>query len=105
MVSSFYDPDDHGVPKDSSFFAYADAKAAADAHLRSTGLDWTILGPSRLTDDPGTGRIETGAGVTASSVSRDDVAAVIAHVLSTPTAIRRTIDFNNADVPIPEAIG
>jgi uncharacterized protein YbjT (DUF2867 family) len=105
MVSYFYDHDDHGVPKDSSFFAYADAKAAADAHLRSTGLDWTILGPSRLTDDPGTGRIETGAGVTASSVSRDDVAAVIAHVLSTPTAIRRTIDFNNADVPIPEAIG
>jgi uncharacterized protein YbjT (DUF2867 family) len=105
MVSYFYDQDDHGVPEDSSFFAYADAKAAADAHLRSTGLEWTILGPSRLTDDPGTGRIETGDGVSASSVSRDDVAAVIAHVLSTPTTMRRTIDFNNGDVPIPEAIG
>lgn len=105
MVSYFYDHPDHGVPEDSSFFAYAEAKAAADEHLRSTSLDWTILGPSRLTDDPGTGKIETGDGVDKSSVSRDDVAAVIAHVLSTPASGRRTIDFNNGDVPIAEAIG
>ena len=36
MVSYFYDRPDHGVPEDSSFFPYADAKAAADEHLRST---------------------------------------------------------------------
>jgi uncharacterized protein YbjT (DUF2867 family) len=105
MVSYFYDHDDHGVPEASSFFAYAEAKAAADTHLRSSQLDWTILGPSRLTDEPGTGRIETGDGLSASSVSRDDVAAVVAAVLVTPTTIRRTIDFNNGDVPIPDAIG
>jgi uncharacterized protein YbjT (DUF2867 family) len=105
MVSYFYDHPDHGVPEDSSFFPYADAKATADEHLRGARLDWTILGPSALTDDPGTGRIETGVGVTKSSVSRDDVAAVIAHVLSTPTPVRRTIDFNSGDVPIAEAIG
>jgi uncharacterized protein YbjT (DUF2867 family) len=104
MVSYFYDHPDHGVPEDSSFFAYAEAKAAADAHLRSTQLDWTILGPSRLTEDRGTGRIETG-GVSASSVSRDDVAAVVAAALVTPATIRRTIDFNNGDVPIRDAIG
>ncbi|WP_423861397.1 NAD(P)H-binding protein [Arachnia propionica] len=28
------------------FHAYAQAKAAADAHLRSSGLDWTILAPA-----------------------------------------------------------
>jgi uncharacterized protein YbjT (DUF2867 family) len=105
MVSYFYDHPDHGVPEDSSFFPYADAKATADEHLRATSLDWTILGPSRLTDDPGTGRVETGGGVSKSSVSRDDVAAVVAHVLSTPTTVRRTIDFNNGDVPIADAIG
>jgi uncharacterized protein YbjT (DUF2867 family) len=105
MVSYFYDHPDHGVPEDSSFFPYADAKATADEHLQSTSLDWTILGPSRLTDDPGTGRVETGDGVSKSSVSRDDVAAVVAHVLSTPTTVRRTIDFNNGDVPIADAIG
>lgn len=105
MVSYFYDHPDHGVPEDSSFFPYADAKATADEHLRSTQLDWTILGPSRLTDDPGTGAIETGEGVTKSSVTRDDVAAVVAAVLDAPGTFRRTIDFNNGDVPIPDAIG
>jgi uncharacterized protein YbjT (DUF2867 family) len=105
MVSYFYDHPDHGVPEDSSFFPYADAKAAADEHLRSSRLDWTILGPSRLTDDSGSGRVETGDGVAASSVPRDDVAAVIAKVLSTPSTVRRTIDFNNGDVPIADAIG
>ena len=104
-MSYFYDHPDHGVAPDSSFFPYAEGKASADAYLRSTRLDWTILGPSRLTDDPGTGRIETGDGVTASSVSRDDVAAVAAAALVTPATIGRTIDFNNGDVPITEAIG
>jgi uncharacterized protein YbjT (DUF2867 family) len=104
MVSYFYDRPDHGVPEDSSFFPYADAKAAADDHLRATRLDWTVLGPSRLTDEPGTGQIETGDGVTASSVSRDDVAAVVARVLVTPSTVRRTIDFNNGAVPVDDAI-
>jgi uncharacterized protein YbjT (DUF2867 family) len=104
MVSYFYDRPDHGVPSDSSFYPYADAKAAADQHLRTTGLAWTILGPSRLTDDPGTGRIETGPGVAKSSVSRDDVAEVVAQVLETPATARHTIDFNNGPTPIVDAI-
>lgn len=105
MVSYFYSHPDHGVPQDSPFFPYADAKAAADDHLRATGLDWTILGPSSLTDEPGTGRIETGEGTTPRTVSRDDVAAVAAYVLDHPSTIGRTIEFNNGDTPIADAIG
>jgi uncharacterized protein YbjT (DUF2867 family) len=104
MVSYFYDRPDHGVPPDSSFFAYADAKAAADEHLSNTGLAWTILGPSRLTDEPGRGRIETGPGIAKTSVSRDDVAEVVAQVLETPAAAGRTIDFNNGPTPIVDAV-
>lgn len=105
MVSYLYDKPDHGVPEDSSFFPYADAKAAADEHLRSSQLDWTILGPSRLTDDPGTGRIEiAGSGTGKGSVSRDDVAAVVAQVLSTPATVGRTLDFNNGETRIEDAI-
>lgn len=104
MVSYFYDRPHHGVPPDNSFFPYADAKATADEHLRSTALAWTILGPSRLTDEPGTGSIETGPGVRSRSVSRDDVAAVVAQVLETPATLRRTIDFNNGPVPIADAL-
>ena len=65
MVSYFGAGPDHGVPQDNPFFTYAQAKTDADAHLRETSLDWTILGPSTLTDDAGTGAIETGDGVTA----------------------------------------
>lgn len=104
MVSYFYNRPEHGVPEDNPFFAYAEAKAAADAYLQNSQLRWTILGPSSLTEDPGTGRIETGEGVTASSVSRDDVAAVAAYVLTHPATVGRVIDFNNGDTAIPDAL-
>ena len=104
MVSYFGAGPDHGVPEDSSFFPYAEAKAAADEHLRGTELAWTILGPSRLTDDPGTGAIEVGEGVTGSSVPRPDVARVISAVLDQPATAGSTIAFNGGDTPVDEAI-
>lgn len=104
MVSYMYGRPDHGLSKDDPFFPYADAKAAADAHLVSTGLGWTILGPSALTDEPGTGRIETGTDLVARTVSRDDVAAVAAYVLGVPRTAGRIIDFNNGDTAIADAL-
>src|SRR6195952_3697914 len=41
MVSYFGAGPDHGVPQDNSFYNYAEAKAAADAHLRASELYWT----------------------------------------------------------------
>ncbi|UMB72141.1 SDR family oxidoreductase [Mycobacterium paraterrae] len=102
MVSYFGAGPDHGVAEDNSFFPYAEAKAAADAHLRSTELDWTVLGPGRLTLEPSTGRIELGEGT--GEVSREDVALVAAAVLHDPATVRKTIEFNNGDVPITEAL-
>jgi uncharacterized protein YbjT (DUF2867 family) len=107
MVSYFGAGPDHGVAEDNSFYAYAEAKAAADAHLRDTELDWTVLGPGRLTLEPATGRIEVGirgAGAEQGSVSRKDVALVAAAVLHDDSTIGRTIDFNNGDLPIAEAL-
>lgn len=105
MVSYMYRRPDHGVPKDDPFFPYAEAKTAADTHLVSTALDWTILRPSLLTDEPGTGRIETGTDLVERTVSRDDVAAVAAYVLGAPQTAGRIIDFNNGDIAIAEALG
>ena len=104
MVSYFGAGPDHGVSQDNSFFPYAEAKAAADAHLRASDLDWTVLGPGRLTLEPATGRIAVGAAAQGQEVSRADVAAVAAAALSDDTTIGRTIDFNNGDVPIAEAL-
>ncbi len=104
MVSYFGAGPDHGVPEDDSFHAYAEAKAAADAHLRASNLDWTVLGPGRLTLDPATGRIEVGPGAEKGEVSREDVAAVAAAVLENNRTIERTIEFNNGNTPISEAL-
>ncbi|MBQ3358574.1 MAG: SDR family oxidoreductase [Microbacterium sp.] len=107
MVSWIGSTADHGVPESDGFFAYADAKWAADEHLRSTDLDGTILGPGTLTFDDPTGRIvldPEGKG----EVSRADVAAVIAAALVEPSTFGRTIRFGNgpadAALPIAEAL-
>lgn len=103
MVSYFGARPDHGVPPENGFFAYAEAKAAADAHLRASGLDWTIVAPSGLTLDPPTGRIDVDA-AEPGTVARGDVAAVIAAVLGDESTVRRTLRFNSGEVPIADAI-
>ncbi|WP_315551489.1 NAD(P)H-binding protein [Microbacterium aurum] len=103
MVSYFGAGPDHGVDPGDGFYAYAEAKAAADAHLRGSGLDYTILAPSALTLGEPTGRIDTTADA-AASVSRADVAAVIAAAVLEPETIGRTIRFNAGSTPIAEAI-
>ena len=103
MVSYFGAGPDHGVDPGDGFYAYAEAKAAADAHLQGSGLDYTILAPSALTLDEPTGRIDTTADA-AASVSRADVAAVIAAAVLEPATIGRTIRFNAGSTPITEAI-
>lgn len=105
MVSYFGAGPDHGVPEDNSFFPYAAAKAAADEHLRGTALNWTILGPSRLTDEPGSGTIRVGGLRTdAGEVSRDNVAAVVAAVLGDTATYRKTIEFHDGETPIADAL-
>lgn len=103
MVSYFGARPDHGVDPADSFYAYAEAKAAADAHLRESRLDWTILAPSALTLDAPTGRIDVDAD-TSLSVARADVAAVVAASVGEPATSRRTVRFNTGDVPIAEAL-
>lgn len=104
MVSYFGAGPDHGVPEDDPFYPYAQAKAAADAHLRATDLDWTVLGPSRLTDEPATGRIVVGPDTDKGQVSRANVAQVIAACLADAATIRRTIEFNDGHTPIAAAL-
>ena len=94
------------VPENHPLRAYAIAKIAADRHLQSTGLDWTILGPGRLTLDAPTGaitvgRVESDAGA---PTSRANVARVIAAVLAEPASIGRVIPFRDGDTPIAQAV-
>ena len=103
MVSYFGARTKHGVDPEHPFFAYAEAKAAADEHLRRSGLDWTVLGPGTLTSDPPTGRIDVTA-TESGTVSRADVADVIATALRQTATVGRTIRFSSGLTPIAVAL-
>ena len=105
MVSYFGAGPDHGVPEGDPFFAYADAKSAADAHLMSSDLAWTVLRPSRLTDDAGTGGIATSrTGATKGSVPRADVALVVAETLERPGLAGAVVEFNTGPKPVADEL-
>jgi nucleoside-diphosphate-sugar epimerase len=94
---------EHRVPEDNPFRSYQDAKIAADDHLRSTDLDWTVLGPGALTDEPGRGAVNPDAtSGDGDRVSRELVAQVAVAVLDDPRASRRTLVFGDGDVPIDD---
>ncbi|HLQ84588.1 MAG TPA: NAD(P)H-binding protein, partial [Salinisphaeraceae bacterium] len=91
---------------DDAFYPYARAKHDADAYLRESDLDYTILGPARLTDRPLTSRIQliSEAGddwpEDKRVTSRANVAAMIAHVISAGAAVRKTVNFYDGDMPM-----
>ncbi|QHC20420.1 NAD(P)H-binding protein [Streptomyces sp. GS7] len=90
---------------DPVFAAYLRAKGAADADVRArAGLDWTILRPGRLTDDPGTGQVTLADATGRGPVSRDDVAAVLVALLDEPGTSGRTLELIDGDVPAVEAV-
>ncbi|MEU4200505.1 SDR family oxidoreductase [Streptomyces sp. NPDC045456] len=90
---------------DEVFAAYLRAKGAADADVRSrSGLDWTILRPGRLTDDPGTGLVRLAESTGRDEITRDDVAAVLAALLDEPRTAGRTLELIGGETPVEEAV-
>jgi uncharacterized protein YbjT (DUF2867 family) len=90
---------------DDVFAAYLRAKAAAEADLRNRDLDWTILRPGRLTNDPGTGRVRLAPPpLRPGEVSRDEVAAVVAALVVGLRGIGQTLELVGGDTPIAEAV-
>ncbi|MEV8568581.1 SDR family oxidoreductase [Streptomyces sp. NPDC051322] len=90
---------------DGVFDVYLRAKGAADEAVRArTTLDWTVLRPGSLTDDPGTGQVRLAAGTGRGSVPRDDVAAVLAELLETPATAGLTLDLISGSVPVSVAV-
>jgi uncharacterized protein YbjT (DUF2867 family) len=84
---------------------YYEAKAGADKYVIESGLDYTIVRPGGLTDDPGTGKVQVAEALeTGGRVSRDDVAAVIAEALTADNTIGKAFDLLNDGTPISDAI-
>ena len=102
MVSSI-GADDPGSGSE-AMRPYLQAKADADAALTASGLDYTIVRPGVLTNDPGTSRVTAGPDVARAVVTRDDVAAVIVAALDEPRTIGKTFVVVEGETPIPSAL-
>ena len=91
-------------PTDDDVFAlYLRAKGAADAAVAARDLDWVVLRPGHLSNDPGTGRVTLARTVERGSVSRDDVAAVLL-ALTQASVTGLTVELVAGDVPVGEAV-
>ncbi|HEX8867993.1 MAG TPA: NAD(P)H-binding protein [Lentzea sp.] len=90
---------------DPEFAVYLKAKKLAEEDLRGRDLDWTILRPGPLVNDAPTGLVTMGAPrLPRASVTRADVAAVLAELLNAPGTIGKTLELTNGETPVVEAV-
>lgn len=95
---------DAAAEDDGGFGTYLRAKGQADSDLTQSELDYTIVRPGPLTDDPGTGEITIGPEIAPGPVTRADVAATIAAILEADSTIGLTLDLRDGGDPIDSAI-
>ena len=86
------------------FRTYLKAKAEADEAVKKSGLDYTIVKPGRLTDEPGKGNVSVGTDLDRGEVPREDVAAVLAELFERPESAGLEFDLVSGDTPVVEAI-
>ena len=91
-------------PALASIINYDIARFFADQWLiHNTALDYTIVGPSVLKEEPATGRIEIDP-ERGTSNPIPDVAAVLAGVLDRPNTYGKVIYMTGGGTPIDEAL-
>ena len=103
MVSA-YRADTYDPTATDAFQVYLRAKAQADADVRRRDLDWTIVRPGSLTNEPGTGRVTLGKSVRPGTISRDDVAELLLRVLHRPETAGRQFEAVGGSKPISDAL-
>ncbi|AWN16865.1 SDR family oxidoreductase [Salinisphaera sp. LB1] len=103
MVSSMNaDTPEKGSQKMQHYFR---AKGAADNHLRSTDLEYTIVRPGKLTEGDGTGHVDIAKDLGRyGEIPRDDVARVLLMTLDSPNTIGQHFEVLSGDTPIDKAL-
>jgi uncharacterized protein YbjT (DUF2867 family) len=87
-----------------SFEHYMVQKKRAEAELVRSGLDWVILRPSALTDDPGAGTVDLGLAQIHREIARDDVAATLVELLHAPAVSRTILEVTGGQTTIAAAV-
>ena len=71
---------------------YLQAKKDADDALMASGLDWTVVRPGRLTDEPGTGTVDAARALgRRGEITRDDTALALLETLRPAVHDRRRL--------------
>lgn len=83
---------------------YFAVKKRAEVSLVRRDIDWVILRPSLLTDDPGSGTVSLGPAEEHGAIAREDVAAVLEALVLEPTISRQILELNEGTVAITEAV-
>ncbi|MBA8795501.1 uncharacterized protein YbjT (DUF2867 family) [Friedmanniella endophytica] len=104
LAADDYDRDAADVETGEVFQVYLRAKAEADEAVRASELDWTVLRPGGLTDDPGTGRVRLAERTGRGTIPRADVAALVAACLTDGLAVGVQVEAVSGDTPIGEAL-
>jgi uncharacterized protein YbjT (DUF2867 family) len=87
-----------------SFEHYISAKKKADVEVVNSGLDWIILRPSSLKDDPGTGQVSLGLANFHTEITRDDLASTAVALLNAPEISKKILEVTEGDQPIASAV-
>jgi uncharacterized protein YbjT (DUF2867 family) len=85
------------------FEHYLRVKKSTEVHLIASDLDWLILRPGPLHDEPGSGLVAAAPAVLEAGTSRDNVAAFLAAVLAEPLLSREIIELTDGEVPVADA--
>jgi uncharacterized protein YbjT (DUF2867 family) len=81
------------------------AKKAAEVAITETDLDWTILRPGSLTDDPPTDQILLAPPpIDLGPVTRADTAATLVALLDDPGTVGQVLELREGDVAVAEAV-
>ncbi|MEW9676864.1 SDR family oxidoreductase [Lentibacillus sp. L22] len=83
---------------------YSAAKHYADVWLENSGLDYTIIRPGGLTNDPGTGKVKVAVDLERGQIPREDVASTIVASLENDQTIGKAFDMIGGETPIEDAL-
>ncbi|GAB0106907.1 SDR family oxidoreductase [Nocardia sp. JMUB6875] len=95
-----------GRDRDTSagFEHYMRVKKAADVYLVATDLDWLIVRPGTLRDEPGNGLVTAGLAIEYGDMHRDDVAAFIDVALHRPALNCVIVELTDGHTPVVDAV-
>lgn len=104
LVSAFPESIRGQEPVHHGFEHYMKIKKQVDVYLAASDLDWVIVRPGTLSNDPGTAKINLGLAIAYGHIPREDVAATLAELIEQPAVNREILELTEGDTPVREAV-